>query len=106
MEAPNKDTMLILQWWEKLEETQQEKWIHFFIDNIKPKHNPKFDNIQSTMPMKTSTIIFINEQMRLNQMKNFDNKCKKFLNDPEFDEKFGYLRTRKCSTNHHINRLL
>ena len=83
------ETMFIFNWWNELSETDQEKWIYFFIDNIKPMQGPY---IQITTPMKESTIVFIKEQMRLNKVKNFEKKLKEFLNDPEFDEKFGYLR--------------
>lgn len=86
------ETMFIFNWWNELSETDQEKWIYFFIDNIKPMQGPY---IQTTAPMKESTIVFIKEQMRLNKVKNFEKKLKEFLNDPEFDEKFGYLRARK-----------
>tara|TARA_X000000950_G_C13827252_1_gene624538 strand:- start:966 stop:1229 length:264 start_codon:yes stop_codon:yes gene_type:complete len=83
------ETMFIFNWWNELSETDQEKWIYFFIDNIKPMQGTY---IQNTTPMKESTIVFIKEQMRLNKVKNFEKKLKEFLNDPEFDEKFGYLR--------------
>lgn len=93
------ETMFIFNWWNKLTETEQEKWIYFFIDNIKPMQGPCIKTTtpmkESTTPMKESTIVFIKEQMRLNKVRNFEKKLQEFLNDPEFDEKFGYLRARK-----------
>ena len=99
MESQDHKTMFIINWWNELTEDSQEKWIFFFINNLKPLvQNPEhFHNIDK------STRVFITEKLRMNKIRNFEKKCEDFFNDNEFYEKYGYLMSRSHCSNHHIN---
>ena len=106
MEELNNKTSFILNWWNELTEANQEKWIFFFIDNLKPIKESLTENPHHYKSIDKSTRVFITEKLRMNKIRNFEKKCEEFFNDPEFYEKYGYLISKKYNSNHHTNHRL